>query len=372
MSITSISDYNIENGKLTVSGFITLKWKDELLHWDEAHFGGVTRIIVSKDDVWIPELKQANNAELTNHFFRSSVWVTSNGTLSMMLAGDFIGYCTVQTLYFPNDKQTCYYVFLSTANDASGLYFDLSSKEVKSDLLAQHGEWHIESSNVTHTNYYDEDVDLTLQGCLFHLHLTRRPLSILIYTCLPLALIAFLNIMIYVVPVGSGERVSFSVQILLTLIFFTSGISDRIPQNALEVPLLARAMAVLTFLCSVNVMISVGLSRLASETIKPVSRCLKSLTRLHLYLKLGRRYKTRGSVHMTTIEELVTNINGDGTVIKRNSVASAPTRLIEPAEDVEITWLMVVDMFDSLLFYAQLSIVVAGIVIGGLFIFGIL
>ena len=51
MSVTSISAYDIGNGKHTVSGYLTLKWTDELLHWDEAQFGAVTRIIANKDDV---------------------------------------------------------------------------------------------------------------------------------------------------------------------------------------------------------------------------------------------------------------------------------------------------------------------------------
>ena len=309
MSVTSISDYDIGNGKLTVSGYLTLKWTDELLHWDDAQFGAVTKIIANKDDVWVPELKQAAATELAEHFFISSVRVTSNGTASMIIAGDFIGYCSVNTLYFPIDSQTCYFVILSTADDATGLYLDFTSNEVQTNLLAPHGEWNIDASNASHMSFYDNDVDFKLFGCIFHLNLSRRPLSILIYTCLPLALIAFLNMMIYIVPVASGERVSFSVQILLALIFFTSSISDRVPQNALDIPLLSRAMAALTFLCSVNVMISVGLSRVATETIKPVSGCLTSLTRLYLYLKLGRRYKTHGAIHSTATKD--TDIQGE-------------------------------------------------------------
>ena len=369
MSVTSISAYDIGNGKLTVSGYLTLKWTDELLHWNEAQFGAVTRIIADRDDVWVPELKQAAATELTEHFFMSSVWVTSNGTASMILAGDFIGYCSVNTLYFPIDSQSCYFAVLSTADDETGLHLDFTSNEVQTNLLAPHGEWNIDASNASHMSLYDDDIDLKIFGCIFHLYLSRRPLSILIYTCLPLALIAFLNMMIYVVPVASGERVSFSVQILLTLIFFTSSISDRVPQNALEIPLLSRAMAALTFLCSVNVMISVGLSRVATETIKPVSGCLKSLTRLYLYLKLGRRYKSRGAVRLTAIKD--TDIKGENADHK--TMVTQPAKgLTEPAEDIEITWLMVVDMFDSVIFYAHLFIVLSGIVVGGLYISDVL
>ena len=147
----------------------------------------------------------------------------------MILAGDFIGYCSVNTLYFLVDSQTCYFAIFSTANDAAELFLELTNNEIQTNLLTPNGEWNIDASNASHMSFYDDDVDLKLFGCIFHLNLSRRPLSILIYTCLPLALIAFLNMMIYVVPVASGERVSFSVQILLTLIFFTSSITDRVP-----------------------------------------------------------------------------------------------------------------------------------------------
>ena len=90
-------------------------------------------------------------------------------------------------------------------------------------------------------------------------------------------------------------------------------------------------------------MISVGLSRMATETIKPVSGCLKSFTRLYLYLKLGRRYKSRGTVRLTAIKD--TDIKGEKADHKRMVTQSAKG-LIKPAEDNKITWIMVVDMFD--------------------------
>ena len=369
MAVTSISDYDIENGKLTMSGYLSLKWTDELLYWKENDFGGVNRIIVSRDDVWVPELKQAAKTELAEHFFVSSVWISNNGTACMILAGDFIGYCNVNTLYFPIDKQSCYFAVLSTANDAGELLIDFLGKEVETKLLAQHGEWDIENSNVSHMSFYDYDLGLKLFGCLFKINLSRRPLSILIYTCLPLTLIAFLNVMIYVVPVASGERVSFSVQILLTLIFFTSTISNRIPQNAIEIPLLSRAMAVLTLLCSLNVMISVELSRVANEYIKPVSGCLKSFTRLFLYFKLRRRYKYRGEVRNVAGQDE----NGeDATDKEKSNKMVKQAKVKETAEDIDITWMMVVDMFDSIIFYVHLFIVLSGTVAGGLYISGVI
>lgn len=364
MSVTGISDYDTRNGKLKVSGYLTLKWMDQLLHWNETEFGDVTKLRVETDAVWLPKLKQTGVVANDEQYFISSVWLNSNGTAAMILAGEFTGYCNVETLYFPVDRQTCFFTMLAISNDATDLRFDDIKITTEESLFIKHAEWNIDGSNAQVVSVVDYDTGLELLGCTFLLNLSRRPMSILIYTCLPLALIAFLNMVIYVVPVASGERISFSVQILLTLIFFTSNISAGIPQNALEMPLLAMAMATLTFVCSVNVIISVILSRVATEIIKPVSGCLKSFTRLFLRLKLGRLYKRRGAVRVTAVRD----INSNGEISERNKI----TELTGVAEDINITWIMVVDMFDYIIFYMHLIVVLSGLVVGGLYISDVL
>ena len=44
----------------------------------------------------------------------------------------------------------------------------------------------------------------------------------------------------------------------------------------------------------------------------------------------------------------------------------------DAAEDIDITWIMVVDMFDSIIFYVHLFIVLSGTVAGGLYISGVI
>ena len=361
LSITSISKYDIASGILTISGYLIAKWTDQLLHWDETQFDAVTRISVESDEIWVPSLKQAAVAKIADSYFVSSVWLDKNGTASMVLAGEFIGYCEVDTLYYPADKQTCMFTVLATSNDASELSLDLIKDSVETNLFTKHGEWSINDSTANAISFFDRDIGLQLVGCMFRLNLTRRPLSILIYTCLPLAFIAILNMVIYVVPVSSGERVSFSVQILLTLIFFITSINDGIPRHALQIPLLSRAMAVLIFMCSVNVIISVILSRVATESIKPVTGCLKSFTRLFLNIKLGRQYRKK-RVNVAAGKETICATNESGSPDPEKPTAPAQFRKID------ITWIMVVDMFDYIIFYVHIIVVIAGIVSAGMFI----
>ena len=56
LSLNSISEYDILTGELTVLGYLTLKWRDEVLHWARDDFGGVTRIHVSSGEIWTPNM----------------------------------------------------------------------------------------------------------------------------------------------------------------------------------------------------------------------------------------------------------------------------------------------------------------------------
>ena len=43
--------------KLTALGSITAVWNDDFLKWNETKFGAVTRMHMSKDEIWQPHLQ---------------------------------------------------------------------------------------------------------------------------------------------------------------------------------------------------------------------------------------------------------------------------------------------------------------------------
>ena len=363
MSLNSISEYDILTGELTVLGYLTLKWRDEVLHWARDDFGGVTRIHVSSGEIWTPEILQIANIDKYNLF--STTWLNDDGRVGMVVTGEFIGYCDVDILFFPIDEQLCAFSLIVLHSEASELKLSLIKDVIETTELLKHGEWNIIESKGYSYKYKEEDIDLEVGGIQYQLKLKRRPMFVLIHTTAPLFLLALLNMVIYVVPIQSGERISFSVTVLLAMIFFTSNIGESMPHTALNVPVLSMATAASITLCTFNVIISVIFSRIAAEKFKPVSGCLHTFAAFILSHNFGKRFKKRQIhpgeiINVRSIDEMMSEKETLENKKKSNRCKSA--------KEVELTWLMVVDIFDWIMFYVHLLVVATAIVLATLFI----
>ena len=360
VSVTGISEYDIITGKLTVSGYQTLKWTDDILQWTTSEFSGVNRISLGADEIWFPHMKQA--LDMDDKYAYSAVWLTSNGTVATIVASDFVGYCDVDTVYFPLDEQTCSFSLISSSSDADGLALMMMRNDINTDSFRKHGEWDVIETNIFPIKYMELDVELEFVGVAFVMKLKRRPTFIILHFLGPLELIALLNMMIYVVPILSGERVSFAVTILLALVFFTTNISEYIPRNSLKIPIVSMVILTIMTLCSLNVIISVKFSRIATQKLKPVSGCLKSFIRMFLQTPKNSKQVRPKEADRKRLAQKKEDFSGLGDEI-------VPTKF---GEEVEITWVMAVDVFDAIMFYVHLLVVATGIVIGTLYIMDIL
>lgn len=341
------------------------------MQWLESDFGGVDRINVDSKEIWTPWMEQISDAD--GDYMFSTIWLNSDGNTSMVLVGKFVGYCDVDLLYFPLDEQVCGFVFISPRNNAAELNFSLIKDSVEITSMVKHGEWNIFESNAYRILYNEPDIDLEVVGLKFDLNLRRRPQFVLIHTTAPLALIALLNMITFVVPILSGERISFSVSILLALIFFTSNIVDNIPHSSARIPLLSMASAAITVLCTMNVIISVIFSRVAATKFKPVSGCLKAFVRFIVRVKFG--IKVRKKQINADSARALHKCNGnkpDDSEKDNPTINETYCKTNHSGEDFEITWIIVADIFDWIMFYVHLLVVGTGVVLTFLFVIGII
>uniref|UniRef100_X2B459 Neurotransmitter-gated ion-channel ligand-binding domain-containing protein n=1 Tax=Capitella teleta TaxID=283909 RepID=X2B459_CAPTE len=49
-----------KNQVLTTFGWLEVDWTDEFMQWDPKDFGGVSRIIVPPDLIWLPDFGLEN------------------------------------------------------------------------------------------------------------------------------------------------------------------------------------------------------------------------------------------------------------------------------------------------------------------------
>ena len=68
--------------------------------------------------------------------------------------------------------------------------------------------------------------------------LARRPMFVVVILILPVLVMGLLNTLVFLLPAASGERVSYSITILLSQALLLTIVSDNIPKTSSPVSIL--------------------------------------------------------------------------------------------------------------------------------------
>ncbi|OAD62187.1 Acetylcholine receptor subunit alpha-like 1, partial [Eufriesea mexicana] len=157
--------------------------------------------------------------------------------------------CEIDVEYFPFDEQTCVMKFGSWTYD--GFQVDLRHiDEIHGSNVVEIGvdltefytsvEWDIlEVPAVRNEKFYtccDEPyLDIT-----FNITMRRKTLFYTVNLIIPCMGISFLTVLVFYLPSDSGEKISLSISILLSLTVFFLLLAEIIPPTSLVVPLLGK------------------------------------------------------------------------------------------------------------------------------------
>ena len=67
---------------------------------------------------------------------------------------------------------------------------------------------------------------------IIKLELKRKPLLIVVNVLLPIAFLSVLNVLVFIIPVDSGQRVSYCITVLLSISVFFTIVSDTLPKSS--------------------------------------------------------------------------------------------------------------------------------------------
>lgn len=191
----------------------------------------------------------------------------------------FDGSCLLDVSSFPMDSHGCSFFIQTSRIDSSRIAIRNVSNDTTKVSFTQHGEWEITDSSTEVLILQEPISGISCIALARTLKLSRRHLFVFLHTCLPLFLLGWLNIVVFIVSLKSGERITFAVTVLLTFIVFTTDISDTLPRNSLKLSYASVGMAIINCLCTITVITSAILCRMAHETALPVPDRLIGFTR---------------------------------------------------------------------------------------------
>ncbi|XP_043257915.1 acetylcholine receptor subunit alpha-like isoform X4 [Colletes gigas] len=267
LKLSQLIDVNLKNQIMTTNLWVEQSWHDYKLRWEPKEYGGVHMLHVPSDHIWRPDIVLYNNADGNYEVtLMTKATVYYSGLVVWQPPAVYKSSCSIDVEFFPYDVQTCVLKLGSWTYD--GFKVDLRHMDEKSksnvvdvgvDLseFYMSVEWDIlEVPAVRNEKFYtccDEPyLDIT-----FNITMRRKTLFYTVNIIIPCMGISFLTVLTFYLPSDSGEKVTLSISILISLHVFFLLVVEIIPPTSLVVPLLGKYLIFAMILVSISISVTV-------------------------------------------------------------------------------------------------------------------
>ncbi len=159
--------------------------------------------------------------------------------------------CAVDITYYPYDKQTCSVI-------VTGWSYTLAEMNVLVDIDAaiqtlyytQNGEWDLVDTSYTLFNLTNGGD--TYRKIYFNLSFRRKWQFYGMNIIIPLVLNSLLMAMVFVVPIDSGEKMGYSLTVLLSYVVLLTMVSDELPSISSQPSVIRKFISKIGLLSNIN------------------------------------------------------------------------------------------------------------------------
>ncbi|XP_026840208.1 acetylcholine receptor subunit alpha-like isoform X2 [Drosophila persimilis] len=267
LKLSQLIDVNLKNQIMTTNLWVEQSWYDYKLRWEPKEYGGVHMLHVPSDHIWRPDIVLYNNAD--GHYevtLMTKAIVYSNGLVIWQPPAVYKSSCSIDVEYFPYDVQTCILKLGSWTYDGFKVDLRHMDEQLGSNVVDvgvdlsefyMSVEWDIlEVPAVRNEKFYtccDEPyLDIT-----FNITMRRKTLFYTVNIIIPCMGISFLTVLTFYLPSDSGEKVTLSISILISLHVFFLLVVEIIPPTSLVVPLLGKYLIFAMILVSISICVTV-------------------------------------------------------------------------------------------------------------------
>ncbi|XP_048727570.1 neuronal acetylcholine receptor subunit alpha-2-like [Ostrea edulis] len=346
--LVGIKEFDEVNGKFSVIGFFTIKWSDSRITWNPFSHNHVYVMELPEAKVWVPSLTLVNPYDSIETLAKGifPVTYTYDGT-AYWSPGDVISSgCEVDVTYYPFDTQSCGMMLMCWGFAPTAIVTQAEDIEINMDYFSEHGTWELLDKKLnTHLDPFLSYISIDIK-------MKRRPAFAVINIVLPMVFMVVLNLLVFVLPVESGERVSYSITVLLAIAVFLTLVGDNLPKTSKPTAMLSYFLLTDLVLSSmICVFVILGLTiYYKDDSEKPVPKIIARIVKLYCHQrKCAIRSKDKTAVE--AFNENSTN-------------KKFPFRDQDEGEDEEkVTWKMVSSCFDKMLLMVCLLAIIISTVL---------
>ncbi|XP_059158984.1 acetylcholine receptor subunit beta-like 1, partial [Physella acuta] len=230
--LVSIVELNDVQQSFTCNGFLVLRWTDENLVWDPAQYGGQAVIHPVPQDIWRPRVVVMNTLGDRDPFADdfSPIFLTSQGHVTWVPGSLFLTSCELDLTNYPFDTQVCTIKIVAMTVTLDEMQFQVYSNKVDTNFFTTNGQWDLIDTSINTSSLYAESISMS--SFEMRLVMKRRSTFLLIDIILPVVFLSFLNLMVFVIPEDSGEKIGYGITVLLALTVYMSIVSSMLPNSS--------------------------------------------------------------------------------------------------------------------------------------------
>ncbi|XP_062583242.1 neuronal acetylcholine receptor subunit alpha-3-like [Saccostrea cucullata] len=346
--LISLNNLDEISGILSVVAAFRLEWNDFRLAWSPSTYGGLDNLPVPLKKIWAPRLfliDTANKMEaIGDGDFLGRMY--SDGNMSWVPGGLLTSICSIDMFRFPFDTQECSLNFMLwgyTPEDAILLPWN-NVTNVDTSFYNKNGQWDLIKTHMAQSNLgqYQCRIRITMT-------LKRKSLYFILNMLAPILLLSFLNPLVFVLPMDSGERISYAITIFLSFAVFMTLLSENMPKSSEPMALLSYFLIFTMCLSTLMTILTIFTMYLhLKEPEAKVSRKLRNvlkLLQLHFIFNCCKKKKS-GSARIGAENEV------KDVVFVKTSVGTSKSENRESDElDNVTTYKSVARAYDRVLMY---------------------
>ncbi|XP_053139298.1 acetylcholine receptor subunit alpha [Hemicordylus capensis] len=237
---------NVDEVNQIVTTNVRLKqqWKDVNLEWNPEDYGGIKQIRIPSEDIWRPDLVLYNNADGDFAIVQfTKILLKHTGEIIWTPPAIFKSYCEIIVTHFPFDEQNCSMKLGTWTYDGTMVSIFPESERPDLSNFMESGEWVMKSyRGWKHWVTYSCCPDTPYLDITYHFLMQRLPLYFIVNVITPCLLFSFLTGLVFYLPTDSGEKMTLSISVLLSLTVFLLVIVELIPSTSSAVPLIGKYM----------------------------------------------------------------------------------------------------------------------------------
>ena len=225
--LVAISKFDAMLGKFVPRTLLSFRWTDSSLSWNPVNYGGITSFMYPIYRVWYPPIVSASSYTSSDSVCETrngaELRIMFTGTLQWLCGNQFEDTCSPNVEHFPLDTQKCKSVFVVWGYDRSQILLLYDNNSIYSNSH-DNGQWARKRISFKSGNTYGYS-SLTVT-----VDLQRKSAFMILSAIIPIFVIGFLNLLVFLVEPGSGEKLSYSMTILLANALFLVIVAEGLPK----------------------------------------------------------------------------------------------------------------------------------------------